>query len=357
MTMTTRSYQEYLIESLKNRSRAALYIWAILQAENPEPELLASALKNVSEALGETNLSGEEAKRHLEKLNELKNKQGSEAIYSLSDWLKELKLTLTVIDEQQYYIKNIFMDLAFIRDREKNTRKTSIWQGLAPGKWSKIFLIGIFVFLLLAFISNIIFPPINIANKIVIIVLFGLIWLFLLLWLSSSICLNIKNEKSPQEIREERLIKTGKEVEMELEEATILSTKYSKKQLDSAIRKLKSSLEEMEGKKKVKALFTPILVLISIGFYLYISGISPEDIEKYLPFLTSFGGFGFFGRLGGFLAFVFLILKFIEEDSWQSENTEYKRRLFILEEAKDMTEQREADLEIVINKLIQRSPQ
>ena len=53
--MTTRNYQEYLIESLKNRSRAALYIWAILQAENPEPELLVSALQDVTEALGEAN--------------------------------------------------------------------------------------------------------------------------------------------------------------------------------------------------------------------------------------------------------------------------------------------------------------
>ena len=97
----TISYQEYLIESLKDPSEAVLYIWAILQAENPEPELLVSALQDVAEALGEANLSEEEAKRHLEKLNELKDKQGSEAIYFLSDWLKALGLTLTVIVEEE----------------------------------------------------------------------------------------------------------------------------------------------------------------------------------------------------------------------------------------------------------------
>ena len=62
MAMTTRNYQEYLIESLKNRPRAALYIWAILQEENPEPELLVSALQLYLEALGEANLSEEENK-------------------------------------------------------------------------------------------------------------------------------------------------------------------------------------------------------------------------------------------------------------------------------------------------------
>lgn len=173
--MTTRNYQEYLIESLKNRSRAALYIWAILQAENPEPELLVSALQDVTEALGEANLSEEEAKRHLEKLNELKDKQGSEAIHGLSDWLNELKLTLAVIDEQQYNINNIFTDLALMRDRLKKPLFENI--------------------------------------------------------LSVLYFLHI----------DKTLIEAGKEVEIELEEANIISTKYSKKQLEFA-RKKKSNL-------------------------------------------------------------------------------------------------------------------
>ncbi len=40
MPPKTRSYQEYLIETLGDPQEAALYLWAILQEENPEPELL-----------------------------------------------------------------------------------------------------------------------------------------------------------------------------------------------------------------------------------------------------------------------------------------------------------------------------
>jgi len=348
----TRSYQEYLIESLKDPSEAALYIWAILQEKNPEPELLSSALQDVSEALGKANLSEKEAKIHLEKLNELKNKQGSDAIYFLSDWLKELNLTLTVIDEQQYYTKNIFMDLAKIRDRKKNTLKTSILQDLAPGKWSKIFFIGFVSFFLLAIISSIFFPPINIANMTKIAVFLGVSVIFILFWSLSLLYflyLDIKNQKTAKQVREEAIIKTGKEVEIELEEANMISIKYSKKQLEFAIKKFKYFLEEMEGRKKVMSYFTPILSLFLIGWFMYMFGIYPEDIQNALPL---FGELGFFGGIGGLSAFLTILLNFLVEASWQPQNTEYKRRLFILEEAKNIAEQREADRAIVINKLI-----
>ena len=92
----SRSYQEYLIESLKDPVEAAGYLWAILQAEDPEPELLLLALKDVTLALGELHMSPEQAKLHEEKLDELLEKRGSDAIYSLADWLKPLGLELTV---------------------------------------------------------------------------------------------------------------------------------------------------------------------------------------------------------------------------------------------------------------------
>jgi DNA-binding phage protein len=47
---TSDSYQQYLIESLQEPEEAAAYIEAILEAENPEPELLISALKDVIDA-------------------------------------------------------------------------------------------------------------------------------------------------------------------------------------------------------------------------------------------------------------------------------------------------------------------
>jgi len=100
MPSTTRRYQEYLLESLKDPSEAALYLWAILQEENPEPELLKSALCDVAEALGELNLSPAQAKLHREQLEKLMNKKASEVIYGLSNWLKALGLKLTVVVDE-----------------------------------------------------------------------------------------------------------------------------------------------------------------------------------------------------------------------------------------------------------------
>lgn len=101
MPPLTRSYQEYLIESLKNPQEAALYLWAILQEENPEPELLSSALKDVAKALGNERMTPEQTKLHLERLDELMKQQGSEAIYGLFNWLKDLGLSLTVVVDEQ----------------------------------------------------------------------------------------------------------------------------------------------------------------------------------------------------------------------------------------------------------------
>jgi len=51
---TTKSYQEYLIASLKDPEEAAGYITAILEEEAPEPGLLYSALKDIGTALAES---------------------------------------------------------------------------------------------------------------------------------------------------------------------------------------------------------------------------------------------------------------------------------------------------------------
>ncbi|MDY6804269.1 MAG: transcriptional regulator [Cyanobacteriota bacterium] len=91
----TLNYRKELIKALKDPVQAAAYIWAILDEEDPEPQLLPLALHNVGEALGELNMSPEAAKLHLEKLDELFEKQGSDAIYGLAEWLKPLGLELT----------------------------------------------------------------------------------------------------------------------------------------------------------------------------------------------------------------------------------------------------------------------
>ncbi|MEG4026152.1 MULTISPECIES: transcriptional regulator [unclassified Microcoleus] len=97
---TSDSYQGYLIEALKDKIHAAAYLTAHLEDEEPEPGLLELALSNVFEALGEPNMSTEDAKLHLEKLDVLLSGEGSATIYALASWLKALGLKLTVaVDE------------------------------------------------------------------------------------------------------------------------------------------------------------------------------------------------------------------------------------------------------------------
>jgi DNA-binding phage protein len=97
---TSDSYQGYLIEALKDKIHAAAYLTAHLEDEEPEPGLLELALSNVFEALGEPNMSAEDAKLHLEKLDVLLSGEGSATIYALASWLNALGLKLTVaVDE------------------------------------------------------------------------------------------------------------------------------------------------------------------------------------------------------------------------------------------------------------------
>ena len=97
MQSLTRNYQDYLIESLKDPSEAALYLWAILQEKDPEPELLLSALQDVAMALGQEKMSPEQLQEHLSHLKTVLDQPESQAIYRLSSWLQSLGLTLTVI--------------------------------------------------------------------------------------------------------------------------------------------------------------------------------------------------------------------------------------------------------------------
>lgn len=98
---TTKNYHQYLIESLKNPTEAAAYLWAILQEDNPEPQLLKVALENILEALGETQLSHHEIELQKHKISELLNQSGSDFIYSLADLLRKLGLELTVTVSQE----------------------------------------------------------------------------------------------------------------------------------------------------------------------------------------------------------------------------------------------------------------
>ncbi len=92
-------YHDFLISHLKDPSYAAVYLETHLeleQGEEPDPKLLRLALSHVAKALGEQKMTPEQAKIHLEKLDELLSQRGGEAIYNLGSWLNALGLKLTV---------------------------------------------------------------------------------------------------------------------------------------------------------------------------------------------------------------------------------------------------------------------
>lgn len=95
-TPTSRSYQEYLISSLKNPLEAATFIETILEAEAPEPELLRMSIADVIEARSHANNLSEEAKLKWEKLDQILQERGSDEIYALAELLDALGFRLEV---------------------------------------------------------------------------------------------------------------------------------------------------------------------------------------------------------------------------------------------------------------------
>ncbi|NER39414.1 MAG: transcriptional regulator [Oscillatoria sp. SIO1A7] len=93
---TTRSYQDYLISSLKAPEEAAAYIEAVLEEKNPEPSLLASALQDAIAARVRSNNLSAEAQNYWEKLEELLSASGGAEIYTLVALLDALGFRLVV---------------------------------------------------------------------------------------------------------------------------------------------------------------------------------------------------------------------------------------------------------------------
>ncbi|MEG4959369.1 MULTISPECIES: transcriptional regulator [unclassified Microcoleus] len=91
-------YHPLKIKSLKDPLFAAAYLTEILEEEEGDLELgiMRKALRDVFEALGEPNMSAEDAKLHLKKLDVLMSQNGSATIYALANWLNALGLKLTV---------------------------------------------------------------------------------------------------------------------------------------------------------------------------------------------------------------------------------------------------------------------
>jgi DNA-binding phage protein len=98
-------YHPYKISNLKDPNYSAGYLTEIFEEESGDLELgiLRKALRDVFEALGEPNMSAEDAKLHLEKLDALLPQAGIATIYALASWLNTLglKLTVTVAEDNK----------------------------------------------------------------------------------------------------------------------------------------------------------------------------------------------------------------------------------------------------------------
>ncbi len=91
-------YHPLKIKSLKDPLFAVAYLTEIFEEEEGDLEtgIMRKALRDVFEALGEPNMSTDDAKLHLEKLDILLPQEGIATIYALANWLKVLGLKLTV---------------------------------------------------------------------------------------------------------------------------------------------------------------------------------------------------------------------------------------------------------------------
>ncbi|HAJ58183.1 MAG TPA: transcriptional regulator [Cyanobacteria bacterium UBA8543] len=95
---TSDSWLDSLIESLKYPEKAAGYIEAVLELEeeDPEPELLRAALKDVLDARRQMNNLSEEAKQSYEKLDKILLETGGTEIYSLVELLDALGFRIAI---------------------------------------------------------------------------------------------------------------------------------------------------------------------------------------------------------------------------------------------------------------------
>ncbi|MBW4623598.1 MAG: hypothetical protein KME17_30095 [Cyanosarcina radialis HA8281-LM2] len=93
---TSKSYHEFLIDRLQEPEHAAGFIEAILEEENPEPELLANALMKVVEAYTKVDRLSESAKQHSEKIVQILTKSGSAEIYRFVELIKALGFLIEI---------------------------------------------------------------------------------------------------------------------------------------------------------------------------------------------------------------------------------------------------------------------
>ncbi|MGL4375930.1 MAG: transcriptional regulator [Microcoleaceae cyanobacterium] len=90
------SYEEYLIESLKNIEESAGFIEAILEEENPESHLLRDALRKVVIAQTRINNLSPIAKHYGERLDRILTESGCAEIYAFVQFLDAIGLKIAI---------------------------------------------------------------------------------------------------------------------------------------------------------------------------------------------------------------------------------------------------------------------
>ncbi|ELS33717.1 MULTISPECIES: hypothetical protein [Pseudanabaena] len=83
-----KSHEDFLIDSLKDPEESAAYVFAVLEEEKPEIELLPLCLGHVAIALG-----GEGDRQWVKDFGA---SDKSQVVYELATWLDSLGLKLTV---------------------------------------------------------------------------------------------------------------------------------------------------------------------------------------------------------------------------------------------------------------------
>ncbi len=101
-TPTSRSYQEFSLESLRNAEEAAGYIEVTLTEASDEPKLLQMVLKDVVDSHLKFNNLSESAKLQWEKLDKMLTASAGSEIYSFVELLQALgfKLEISVADSE-----------------------------------------------------------------------------------------------------------------------------------------------------------------------------------------------------------------------------------------------------------------
>ncbi|MDB9512048.1 transcriptional regulator [Kamptonema animale CS-326] len=100
----SRSYQEFLIETLQNPEEAAGYIEVTLEEGGDEPKLLPMVIQDVVEAYAKMNRLSDSAKLKHQNLDKLLTDSGCSEIYSFVEFLDALGFRLAVTLKEDKFI-------------------------------------------------------------------------------------------------------------------------------------------------------------------------------------------------------------------------------------------------------------